>query len=783
MPGSARRWGVVAVWLAVLGLLGVCDATRIRIGTDLSQFLPRGGSQQDEVLLSQVRGGVAARTLLMRIDAARGVTSIPQHLAAASRALAGRLRGSGVFVQVANGDLAVILAKTDPSLFRYRYLVGPPKHCAEAMNESALRAALQQRLEELASGLAMLGKQRLPADPTACYRAVLAALAPRQAPTRRDGVWFSHDGQHALLVAVTAASGSDLASQRRAVATVEQAFAALPMANGLRLELAGPGYFAVGSEQRIKTETTLLSTAASVIVVLILALTFRSIALVLLGLLPVVSGVLLGAALVSLLFGSVLGITLALSVTLLGVAMDYPVHVYAHAAGADSGTGRPIWRTLLLCMMTAVLGYAAVAWTSFEGLSQLGILAAAGLATAALTSRYLLPPLMPVGYRLPERRWLTQLQSRLPRLSLRAGVWLLLASVAALALTLLGEGNPWETDIRRLSVVPQSELDRDSAIRSELGAPDVAQILYLVGDDDATVLMRLEAARPDLQSLEAQGLINGFEGADHWLPSPSTQRSRQALLPGPAALAAALRAADAGLPFRLDRLEPFVNDVEMSRMLTPLRATDLADTLIGASVAMLLQPFERHWLGLVPLSGVAGEKAVTALRSLAERHRMGYLDLRKGTAELLSDFFAETQEKLLIAAAVIVLALALALRSGRRLVQVLLPITIAKVLTFLLVILLYGAVNLFHMVSLLLAAGLAIDYSLFLSRPGASADERARTLFSVSVGAGSSFAMFAMLALSAIPALNAIGFSVATGILLGYLLSLLLARGEHESLE
>jgi predicted exporter len=783
MRGSARRWGLLAAWLAALALLAVWDATRIRISTDLSQFLPRGASQQDNVLLSQVRGGIAARTLLLRIDAAGNAESTPKHLAAASRALAGRLRDSGVFAQVANGDLTVIVGKTDPVLFRYRYLIGPPKHCADAMDEPALRAALQQRLEELASGLAILDKQRLAADPTACYRAMLGALAPRQAPTRKRGVWFSPDGRHALLVAVTAARASDLASQRRAVATIEQAFAALPGTKGLKLELAGPGYFAVGSEQRIKTETMLLSTAASVIVILILALAFRSVTLVVLGLLPLTSGVLLAAALVSLLFGSVLGITLALGVTLLGVALDYPVHVYAHAAGADPGRGRPVWRTLLLCLVTTVLGYAAVAWTSFEGLSQLGILAVVGLATAALTSRYLLLPLMPTGYRLPERRWLAPLQPRLPRLSLRAGVWLLLASLAALGLTVLVRGNPWETDIRRLSVVPQSELDRDRAIRAQLGAPDVARVLYAVADDDAAVLMRLEALRPNLESLEHQGLISGFEGADRWLPSPRTQRSRQAILPGPETLAAALRAADAGLPFRLERLQPFLNDVEDSRTLSPLRADDLADTLIGTPVAMLLQPFGERWLGLVPLSGVAGEEAVTALRNLVERHRMGYLDLREGTAELLSGFFAETLDKLLIAAAVLLLTLAVALRNRRRLAQVSLPITMALVLTFLLVILLHGAANLFHMVSLLLVAGLAVDYSLFLSRPVVGAADRARTLFSVSVGAGTSFGMFAMLALSAIPALNAIGFTVAAGSLFGYLLSLLLARSEHESLE
>jgi predicted exporter len=92
------------------------------------------------------------------------------------------------------------------------------------------------------------------------------------------------------------------------------------------------------------------------------------------------------------------------------------------------------------------------------------------------------------------------------------------------------------------------------------------------------------------------------------------------------------------------------------------------------------------------------------------------------------------------------------------------------------VVLVHGAVNLFHLVSLLLVAGLAIDYGLFLSRPAADAAGRDRTLFSVSVGAASSFAMFSMLAVSEIPALKAIGFTVAVGIGLAYASAVLLAR-------
>ena len=769
-----RRWIVLAAWLTVLLLLAGWNALNLRLGTELSQFLPRGASQQDQVLLSQVRGGIAARTLLLRLSGTRP----SGELANASRALAAALRQEEGLFQIANGENMIDATATDAALFNHRYLIGPPQYCADALTEAGLHTALQERLGELASGMAMLDKQRLAADPTACYRQVLRALVPQRTPNRQHGVWFSPDGRHALLVGITAVQTSDLAAQRLAIGRIQSAFDALPQNPGLTLELAGPGYFAISSEQQIKTETTLLSIAASIAVALILAFAFRSTALVLLGVLPLLSGIMLGAAVVTLVFGFVHGITLALGITLLGVALDYPVHVYAHATNNVAQRTSAVWHTLLLGMITTVLGYAALAWTNFEGLSQLGIFAAVGLATAALTSRYVLPSLMPGDYRLPRLRSMALLQSQLRPVSARIRLWLLLTSVAVVGLLLSLHGNPWETDIRRLSVVPQAEIDKDRLMREQLGAPDVARLLYVQAGDVADVLERLDSALPDLERLQARGLIDGFDNIARWLASPETQRMRRAMLPDRTALAAALERANADLPFRTDRLAPFLDDVEHSRGLPPLRAEDLADGPIAARVSMLLQPLDGGWLGLVPVSGVAGDAAVDALQALAARHGLTYLDLREGTAGLLSGFFAETFEKLLVTAALIAFTLALALRSLQRLQRVLVPIATAVIITFALVLLLHGAVNLFHLVSLLLVAGLAIDYSLFLSRPAVDPSDQQRTLFSVSVGALSSFVMFAMLALSQVPALAAVGSTVAIGIACAYTISLLFATGE-----
>jgi predicted exporter len=427
---------------------------------------------------------------------------------------------TGVFSLVANGDLSRFAHETDPVLFAYRYLIGPPQNCSEGLDREVLHAAMKQRYDELVSGIGMVDKQRLVADPTACYRYLLRSFANQDGPKLQDGIWVDAGGTHALMLAIIAENALDLTAQGEAVSTIEAVFADLTECQGLTLELAGPGYFAVASERQIKTETMVLSIIASFLVALILALAFRSSSLVFLGLLPLASGILVGIVLVSSIFGFVHGITLGLGVTLLGVALDYPVHVYSHAQGSTNGRGLVIWSTLMLCMVSTALGYAALAWTNFDGLSQLGILTAIGLGVAALTSLYLLPPLLPKGYSLPEHSWLSSIQHRLPCMSPAAGIIVFLLLLVGLTVMLTGRDSPWETDIRRLSTVPQREIEKDAEIRAELGAPDVSRLLYLVGKDQVEVLKRLEVVTPDLEGLQQRGLIGGFDSAALWLPSP-----------------------------------------------------------------------------------------------------------------------------------------------------------------------------------------------------------------------------------------------------------------------
>src|SRR5690606_25021571 len=138
----------------------------------------------------------------------------------------------------------------------------------------------------------------------------------------RDGVWFSSDGA-ALLLAETRGAGFDPAVQGAAIDALQAAFAALPGRDGAALAISGPGWFTVQVNAKTRAEADRLGAISTVGFALLLLVAYRSLASLLMGALPVLSGGLAGIAALAAAFGSAHGITLAFGFTLLGVAQEY----------------------------------------------------------------------------------------------------------------------------------------------------------------------------------------------------------------------------------------------------------------------------------------------------------------------------------------------------------------------------------------------------------------------------------------------------------------------------
>src|SRR6202051_2807557 len=358
---NRRRLAVAALWVCCVAVASVIVA-RARYVTDLSAFLPAKPTPTQQLLVDQLRDGPASRLILIALEQGDAASR-----AEVSAALGARLRRDPQFSSVNNGE-PVTAERDREFLFPHRYLWSDAV-TAERFAPAGLHDAIADTIDDLTSPAGLLLKALLPNDPTGEMLHILDQLQRTPAPASRDGVWASPDGGRALMVAQTAAGGSDTDAQGSAIEAIRAAFAAAvrasstPGAHAVQLKLSGPGAFAVGARAKIEHAAVRLSIVSSILVVTLLFGVYRSLPAVALGLAPVASGAVIGIAAVALGFGAVHGITLGFGITLIGESVDYSIYFFvqsrrARQNGAASATWqRSWWPTIRLGMLASGWGF------------------------------------------------------------------------------------------------------------------------------------------------------------------------------------------------------------------------------------------------------------------------------------------------------------------------------------------------------------------------------------------------------------------------------------------
>ena len=763
----SARWALGA-WLALLVACALVVA-RTQFTTDLSAFLPRSPSPAQELLVEQLRDGVASRLMLIGVEGAP-----PERLAEASKRVAAALRASGAFASVNNGEQAGF-EKDRELLWQYRYLLSPavrPEH----FSPKELHASLNELLGQLASSAGLLVQRMASADPSGELLRLVEQLAPQARPRTQSGVWFSKDGKRALLVAQTVAAASDIDAQQRALSLVRASFAEAAAGSAAQLVVTGPAVFSVASREHVREDAWRLSLIGSVLMAGLLIALYRSPRVLGLGFLPVASGALAGIAAVSLAFGSVHGITIAFGVTLIGEAVDYAIYLFTQNApgAAPESTFARIWPTIRLGMLTSICGFSAMLLSNFTGLAQLGLFSIAGLLVAAAVTRWVLPSLVPRGFSV------AAVAALAPRAmaTVRAAPRLRGALFAFLALAvvfLVARPQPlWSSSLASVNPVSAAEQALDRQLREDVGAPDVSYLVVIGAPDQEAALQASERAAAALRDGVSRGWLQGFDHPAAYLPSLATQRARQQALPPAEVLRASLQAAQKGLPFRPAAFEPFVRDVSAAAGLPLLERSSLHGTSLGLRLDALLVRRGSGWAAMLPLRGVSDADAIAG--RLAEIPGVTLLDLKRQFDELYRGYLREAVLHSLLGAAAIALLLFVSLRSPRRVLDVAAPLAAAALATCALLALGGVQLSIFHLIGLLLVVAVGSNYSLFFDRQAPAGQERGRTVVSLLFAAVTTTIGFGLLATSKVQVLSAIGVTVGLGASMALIFSAIMSR-------
>ncbi|PCM51530.1 hypothetical protein CP335_00430 [Pseudomonas fluorescens] len=532
--------------------------------------------------------------------------------------------------------------------------------------------------------------------------------------------------------------------------------------------------YAANGQQQATREMTWVGGGATLGILLLLLLAFRRWR-VLLAFVPVLVGMLFGAVACVALFGHMHVMTLVLGSSLIGVAVDYPLHYLSKSWSLKPWRSWPALRLTLsgltLSLITSAIGYLALAWTPFPALTQIAVFSAAGLLGAYLSAVCLLPALLN-NVELQPAQWPLRLAERLVQLRetllehVRTPVLLaLLIAFCAGGLVQLQSKN----DIRQWVGAPQRLTDEAQTIARITGNQPTSQFFLVRGANQQQLLERQAALSERLQQLVNLDKLQGYLALDQLLSPPSQQQQvREALSKLPQYWQPLL---ELGVPLAALQTE--------LQQLQNLPAEDIDAALAGP----LGEPYRTLWLGPTA-DGVA---AMTSLQGLNNPSllRVQALDLpgvmlvdRLGE---LNNVFAATQisaaELKLASCVLIVLVLTVPFGFGGALRIVALPL-LAALCSLASLGWLGQPLTLFSLFGLLLVTAISVDYAILMREQVGGA---AVSLLGTLLAALTTWLSFGLLAVSSTPAVSNFGLAVSLGLAFSFILAPWAGRHVHRA--
>ena len=587
-----------------------------------------------------------------------------------------------------------------------------------------------------------------------------------------SGALMAHaDGkQWVLLRARTQGNAFDLTLPMQVAALLEQSRAQAATQQVELLAASGLLYAASGQQQASR-EITWVGGGATVGILLLLLLAFRRWR-VLLAFVPVLVGMLFGAVACVAFFGSMHVMTLVLGSSLIGVAVDYPLHYLSKSWSLKPWRSWPALRLTLpglsLSLATSCIGYLALAFTPFPALTQIAIFSAAGLVGAYLSAVCLLPALLN-GVVLRPAQWPLNVAQFL--LNARQALLKKVPTPALLALLLMFcAAGLWQlnskNDIRQWVSAPPQLMTQAQAIARITGYQPTSQFFLVRADSEQQLLERQAALSERLDALIGKGTLQGYLALNQ-LVSPPREQQR-------------LRAALSALPRHWQPLLALgVPLAALQNELAQLQA--LPEQRIDAALnGPLAEPWRLLWLGR-DADGVAAMVSLQGLNDaslLREQARdLPGVELVDRLGDLNS-VFAATQisaaELKLLSCALIVLLLIAPFGLGGAVRIVALPL-LAALCSLASLGWLGQPLTLFSLFGLLLVTAISVDYAILMREHIGGA---AVSLLGTLLAALTTWLSFGLLAVSSTPAVSNFGLSVSLGLAFSFILAPWAARQE-----
>ncbi len=276
----------------------------------------------------------------------------------------------------------------------------------QQLTDSVIGRTLGKNYRALLSPASLALKAGILRDPLGLTPLVLKKLFSFQFDENfemNNGYIYTKDKKHLLFFITPAASSRETARNSKLIGALDESITSLQndFHHEVKADYFGAAAVAVSNALQIKKDIRFTVALSVALLMLYLGFYFRRISVLFIIFLPLLFGGLVSLAALALMKTTVSVIALGIGAILLGITIDYSLHVLSHFR--DSGSARQVIRELAMpliisCLITA-LDFLCLLFVKSEALQDLGLFAAISVFNAALVALTVLPQLMKAGKR------------------------------------------------------------------------------------------------------------------------------------------------------------------------------------------------------------------------------------------------------------------------------------------------------------------------------------------------------------------------------------------------
>jgi predicted exporter len=576
----------------------------------------------------------------------------------------------------------------------------------------------------------------------------------------KNGHFISSDGRSALLIADTPLAITD-AHRSRKMLNHFQRLASAKVPDTIDVSLISGHRYTLANTAAIKRDVfiTLICSSLAIFSVFLMFMRTWGGFFVFLVPLAVLS---FAAAGVSLVYGRVSAITIGFGAVLLGISVDFAIHVY-FALRAQPHNYAPavaqVSRPIVFSALTTMGAFGVLLFSSLPVQRELAVFSMIGIGAALILSLIIFPHLAKTRPSSKKDGKTDRVQKFNPAGKAILCCWLVLLTVCAWQATKL----QFNGDLRVLNLVPDDIRAAEAKLRQAWGDMRGNAVIFAEGPD---LQSALETNDRLFQYLSVNQAAEGIVSLAPILPSWASQRTNQQRWiefwseENIEHLHQMLISEASAMGFQPDAFTPFIK--RLSRRASLVNPGDLKVLGLGEIVNSLIVRTDgrTYVLTVVPDTPLMADLIQERGPELAGVKLASQVQFRQIISRAIADDFLQF---ILTASVVVIFCLGLLFRNLKMILLALIPV-VSGVLFMVGVMGAMGmAFNLINVIAAILIIGLGVDYGIFMVNKLSNATDHS-TERAVCVSGLTTLAGFGALVLARHPALHSIGVTVLLGI-------------------